>query len=574
MKKPCSNLSKYIKLILKTGKLGIIISFLFTMVVTSVSIILPEIIRRIIDTGIASKKPNEIILLCSVYMILVIASNGISMVIDNYCLTLNLKTSTNLKLQLIDKLSQSNGKYLSNQETGNILRILDNDLFQIESFGPDFVIHLIMNVLTAMIVFIIMLRYNIILLLTILTVQLLMFVVQSVIAKHVTVNIKKAREIAGDQSNLQEQFISNIKNAILTNVVKYFQIIFYQKQNDLVEQSKKVNLLISFHSKFANTFTSLSSILTYLIGGIMIILNKMSLGELIAFLQYTSLLIAPCMFLVNSNIKIKQVKVSLDKIYTEIERIDVVTEKDDCLELADPIKEVHFFNVHFSYLDKQVLHNLNCRLSRNKVTAIVGESGCGKSTLLNLLYRLWDPDSGDILINGISIKNYNLSSLRDKICVISQEALIFNDNIEENIKMNNQQIDDNFMELICHKVGVTDLIKLAQESGNNSIGERGSKLSGGQKQRIAIARALIKQCDVLIFDESTSALDNISQKELLDNITPYFKNKIVVIIAHRLSSIKYADNIVVMKDGTVIESGDHKTLMDQQGVYYRMTNLA
>jgi len=370
-----------------------------------------------------------------------------------------------------------------------------------------------------------------------------------------------------------EVLVSNIKSAILTNVIDYFKKVFLIKQTIFVEQSKKVNLLITIHSKIASTLSSVSTILIYLVGGIMIISNKMSYGELVAFLQYISLLIAPCMFFVNTNIKIKQTSVSLEKIYNVIENIEVVAEKKECLVITEPIQEIHFINVDFSYSDKQILKNFNLSLLQNEVTVIVGESGCGKSTLLNLLYRLWDIDKGCIVLNGNKIDDYSIYSLRKKICIVSQEALIFNDDIKENVKMNNNQVSDETINRIFNLVGLTSLVSHSHEIDDDSIGERGNKLSGGQKQRVAIARALVNECDVLIFDESTSALDNISQKELLENIKPYFKNKIVIMIAHRLSLAKYADKIIVMKDGTVVEFGDHKTLVDYKGVYYKMTGI-
>jgi len=573
MGKSYTYLFKYIKLIFKTGKIGIVISFMMMALVTGINIILPEIIKRIIDYGIGAEDINAIIILSCTYMLFILLSNAIDLALNNYFEKLKLKVSTNLKMNLLNRLAQSNGKYLSNQETGNILRILDNDIFQVESFGIELLINFVMNGATAIIVFFILMKFNILLLLLIVFIQMTMFIFQSIISNHITYNIKKVREIAGDQSNFQEQFVSNIKGAILTNVIDYFQKLFIKKQAMFVKQSKKVNLLITIHSKVASTFSSMSTILTYLIGGIMIISNKMSYGELVAFLQYISLLIAPCMFFVNSNIKIKQTTVSLEKIYKVIENIEVVTEKKDCLKLTVPIQAIHFKSVDFTYSDKQILKDLNFSLLRNEVTVIVGESGCGKSTLLCLLYRLWDIDKGRIVLNDKKIDEYNISSLRKKICIVSQEALIFNDNINENIKMNNDQVCDETILNICNLVGLTSLMCYSHEIGDDNIGERGNKLSGGQKQRVAIARALVNECDVLIFDESTSALDNISQKELMENIRPYFKNKIVILIAHRISLAKFADKVIVMKDGTVIEFGNHKTLIDYKGVYYKMASL-
>lgn len=573
VKKHYGYLIRYIKLVLGIGKAGIFVSFLFMISVTCVNILLPKFVKQIIDEGIEGKNINYICIHCFLYLFFIITSNGINMILENYYGALKLKASTQLKRNFIDKLVQANGKYLSNQKTGNVLRILDNDIFQVENFGIDLLLELVMNFVTAVVVFVIMLRLNPLLLFIIVVIQILMLLFQYVISMYITSGIKKVREIAGDQSNLQEEFISNIKNAILTNVTDYFQEIFCQNQADFVKQSKKVNLLISIHSKFASSFNSLGTILTYFIGGIMIVNDRMSLGELIAFTQYTAMLIAPCMFFISSSLKIKQTNVSLEKIYSEMDSIGLVVDKKGCLECVHPIEKIEFANVNFSYSNMRVINRLNLSLLRNEVTIIIGESGCGKSTLLNLLYRLWSPDSGMIFINNKEIGEYSVSSLRKKICIVSQDVLIFNNEIKENIRMNNRQVSDSIINNICNIVGLSSLITSEDEMIGTGIGEGGSKISGGQKQRIAIARALIKKCDVLIFDESTSAIDNISQKHLMDKITPFFEGKIVIMIAHRMSLAKYADKIVVMKNGTVIESGGHKELMDYKGVYYTMSRL-
>jgi ATP-binding cassette, subfamily B, bacterial len=572
--KSYSYLFKYIKLMFAIGKFGIFISFMFMICVTGISLVLPEIIKRIIDFGIVDKNVTLIISLCCIYILLVLASNGIDVLLENYYETLKLKVSTNLKMKLLNQLAQANGKYISNLETGNILRILDNDIFQVESFGIDLILQLVMNGATAIIVFFILLKSNVLLLMIIIVIQISMFGIQIIMSKRITNNITKVRETAGEQSNLQEQFVSNIKNVILTNVGQYFQNLVCKKQADFVAQSKKVNILISLNSKVASALNSLGTILTYLIGGIMIVSNKMSFGELVAFLQYTSLLIAPCMFFVSSNIKIRQTNVSLKKIYNEIDSVGMVVDKEGCVECSDIINEIHFDSVDFTYTDKKILNDVSLTLKRNEVTAIIGESGCGKSTLLSLLYRLWDPDKGTILINNKNIAEFKVSSLRKKICIVSQESLIFNDSIKENIRMANNQVCEDTINVICNTVGLSSLIATnSNEADNLNIGERGSKLSGGQRQRVAIARTLLNECDVLILDEPTSSLDNISQKELIENITPFFKDKIVIMIAHRMSSVKSADTIIVMKDGEIIETGNHKLLMDYKGVYHTMTSL-
>ncbi|MCP8340927.1 ATP-binding cassette domain-containing protein, partial [Clostridioides difficile] len=233
-----------------------------------------------------------------------------------------------------------------------------------------------------------------------------------------------------------------------------------------------------------------------------------------------------------------------------------------------PIENIEFKNVYFKYSDKdnQVLNGVNLSFSKGKTTAIVGGSGCGKSTISNLIYRLWDVSEGEITINGINIKNVNLAFLRKNINVVTQDVLIFDNTIRDNISLG-KNIEDEEILSICNIVGMKDFIESLEDGLYSIVGEKGVKMSGGQKQRIAMARALAGNSDILVFDESTSSLDNISQKEIMKNMKEVIKDKIVIIIAHRLSTIKDADNIYVIKDGQVAESGSDEELIILGGDY-------
>ncbi|MEG2256493.1 MAG: ATP-binding cassette domain-containing protein, partial [Cetobacterium sp.] len=205
-----------------------------------------------------------------------------------------------------------------------------------------------------------------------------------------------------------------------------------------------------------------------------------------------------------------------------------------------------------------------------KITALVGTSGCGKSTIAKLLFRLWDVNSGDILVDGLSIKDYNLKSIRSNISIITQDTLIFDDTIANNLLLNNRSISDDYLEKICKSVEIYELVNSLSDGFNTIVGEKGVKLSGGQKQRIAIARALLCNSKIIIFDEATSALDNISQRTILENISEFLEDKTVIVIAHRLSTIKNADKIYVLDNGNIVESGSHKQLLSNKYVYYRL----
>lgn len=557
---------RYSKVIFKIGKIRCFISFIGLLAVTGVNVLLPQLLARIVDNGIEQRNGSILLKISLIYIILVILSRAIEFLLDNYYEKLRLEVSTYYKSELLRRISEARGDYLSHLETGNVLHIIDSDLANIEEFGVDILFEVITNILTALAVLFILIQSDFKLLLPVLGIQVLLFCVNYFMTRKISFSIKKVRDIVGEQSNLQEQYISNLKSIILTNTAFFFRNLISRKQEEFVKQSQNTNLLLSGQKELVIVLNELSTIISYLIGGWLIIGSSMSIGELLAFVKYVSMLLTLCMFFVNFNVNIHQVSVSLKKMYSELERIgDGVENWKDGIKLEE-IQQIEFNNVSFSYEDKMVLNNLNFNIQHGGIYGIVGESGCGKSTVENLLYRLWEPDEGKILINGKDIRAYNLDSIRKRICIVCQDALLFDGSIVENIRMDNDVPEDHLIE-IC---GAMKLLSLMDEKEDRSIGERGNNLSGGQRQRIAIARALIKNCDLFIFDEATAALDNISQNIMIENIKLFLKGKMIIIIAHRTEIVKELQDIFVIEGGTIVENGNHEALMKLRGVYYNI----
>jgi len=231
---------------------------------------------------------------------------------------------------------------------------------------------------------------------------------------------------------------------------------------------------------------------------------------------------------------------------------------------------VEYENVTFSYKDAQVLENINIGFVPEKIVAIVGESGAGKSTILHLLYRLWDVNAGKIKIDGLDIKEYDLNYIRNSITVISQNTYLMDDSIYNNITLGNSDITDMKFREVCQIACVNEFVDDFKDKYDTQIGENGSRISGGQKQRIAIARALLNDTPILIFDEATSALDQITESKILHNIKQNLHDKAIVMITHRITTIKNADIIYVLSKHCIAEVGTHEELMKRGGNYYRM----
>jgi subfamily B ATP-binding cassette protein MsbA len=241
--------------------------------------------------------------------------------------------------------------------------------------------------------------------------------------------------------------------------------------------------------------------------------------------------------------------------------------------LKDFEESLEFKNVGFSYGDKTILQNINLKIEKGKTIALVGSSGAGKSTLADLIPRFHDAVEGEILIDGTDIKKYSLKSLRNQMGIVTQEPILFNDTIANNIALGMDHVSEEQI-MNAAKIANAHNFILTKENGyNTSVGERGNKLSGGEKQRLTIARAVLKNPPILILDEATSSLDTESEKLVQDAINNLMHNRTSVVIAHRLSTIRHADEIIVLQKGKIVERGTHETLIALEGFYKRLVSM-
>ncbi|CZR81841.1 TPA: ABC transporter ATP-binding protein [Clostridioides difficile] len=567
------NLKRFLKFIISKNKLKLSISFFLVIVSSCMSLYLPKITRKIVDEGIMAKDYKFLLNLIIIYLIIVFSSAIIDIILEYLYNVMKNKVTSSFKIKLFHHLSKLSGKYFSNIKSGNIFSIVEQDLYIVEGFNAELLFSIIMNFITAIcsVYFLFMMSKDMLFIVVIL--QILLILSQSKIRKLISKMTREIRNLDGNLVNISQEYISNIMNVVISKSKKIFLKRYIKQMKSIIEKNMIINLIMVSNISISKILSGMISATIYGYGGYKIISGKLSIGELIAFQQYTGMLVNPCINIIRSANKIEQVKVSIDRIYSIIdEPIEIFSPLKSNIFGSNlehkPIENIEFKNVYFKYSDKdnQVLNGVNLSFSKGKTTAIVGGSGCGKSTISNLIYRLWDVSEGEITINGINIKNVNLAFLRKNINVVTQDVLIFDNTIRDNISLG-KNIEDEEILSICNIVGMKDFIESLEDGLYSIVGEKGVKMSGGQKQRIAMARALAGNSDILVFDESTSSLDNISQKEIMKNMKEVIKDKIVIIIAHRLSTIKDADNIYVIKDGQVAESGSDEELIILGGDY-------
>lgn len=388
-----------------------------------------------------------------------------------------------------------------------------------------------------------------------------------VLGKKIRIITKNLQYQIGNLASNLEEIFKGIKNVKSFNAEE-FEISRINKEIAAARELNFKQEKVTARSRpFTETLGSLAAGLAIFGGGVFVINENMTAGELMSFLVSLMLAYAPLKNLINVNVLLQSGLGAASRIF---EFIDMKSDISDGNKTIKDFDEIKFKDVFFKYpnSEKNVLDGINVNLRKNKKIAIVGPSGSGKSTLLGLMIRLFDLDKGEIIIGNENIKDLRFKNLRSYFSLVSQDTVLFDGSISENIKYNSKLSNksiEKFAELAC----VDEVIEKLPQGLNTQIGENGIKLSGGQRQRIAIARALAQQKPIILLDEPTSNLDLRTEAKLFDNLYG-IKNISLVVVAHRLSTIKNFDEILYLEAGKLLERGSHKNLMKKKGSYYQL----
>ena len=296
-------------------------------------------------------------------------------------------------------------------------------------------------------------------------------------------------------------------------------------------------------------------------------------ANFIAYIVVFSQIISPAKSFSQGFYSLQKGMASADRIFEVLDAEEVIVEKQDALELPDFNDSIIYNNVSFHYNEVDVLHNINLTIPKGKMIALVGESGGGKSTLVDLLPRFYDVSAGHILIDGTDIRDFKISDVRGLMGIVSQESILFNDTVFNNIAFGLEHATREAVIEAAKIANAHDFIMEMEDGYDTVIGDRGMNLSGGQRQRISIARAVLKNPPILILDEATSSLDTESERLVQEALAKVMTNRTSIVIAHRLSTIQNADEILVMVKGQIVERGTHEELIEKGGVYKRLTDL-
>lgn len=551
---------------------------LICIAVSSVMSLYPSVLTgKILDEGIIGRNKKMLIILIIASFGLTLASNLIGVLEAYLNAWIAQHITYDMRNQMFRHLQKMSQRFFTSNNQGDIITRMTSDISGVESVITNTFRNILSNSITLVVALIMMFRMN--WMLALLGVCIIpLFVIP-------TRKAGKTRwKLTGEAQECNDE-INGILNETMS-VSGQLLVKLFGKEKQEYGRYKDANgrmIRLNIRERMAgrwffvvlNTVTNIGPMLLYLVGGILIIdYNKnISPGDITVLVGLLGRTYMPVNNLLNIQVDWMRSMALFTRIF---EYFDMPVEIENAPDAVTPEStngEVEFSHVDFSYdPERQILKDVSFRLESGHSIAIVGPSGSGKSTIINLIPRLYDVQSGSVRFGGIDVRKLDLAFLRKNVGVVSQETYLFNGTIRENLLYAKEDATEEEMIEACKKANIYDFIS-SQEAGlDTMVGNRGLKLSGGEKQRISIARVLLKNPALLIFDEATSALDSISESKIQEAIDPIIEERTSILIAHRLSTILAADEILVVKDGAIVERGQHSDLVKLGGVYTELYN--
>ncbi|EEA85760.1 ABC transporter ATP-binding protein [Peptacetobacter hiranonis] len=566
---------------LKPYRRGFIISIVMLVVTCAAMVTSPNVEGMITNsilkdvTDLAKGVPGarfhmENVIKIIILLLFIYAVKTAAQMISMICITNSIQdTMKDLRNACIEKINALPVKTLDSHPKGDILSRITNDIDAISNAMQQTFMNVISGVLMVCFAIFMMFRVNLVMTLCVLVIIPISYII-----------IKKIAKVSQESFDIHQRALGDLSANVTESFSGYNEIILFGKQEESVKKFEKINENIretAYKAQFLSYLMSpLLSLLTYLaigvvsvIGTIYAIGGVITVGQLQAFVRFIWQVNEPLTQVSQLSSQIQSALSAMDRIHEFIEY-----EEETDVERKEMVFDgnVEFKDIRFGYGKKEVLHGVSLYAKKGETVAIVGPTGSGKTTIVNLLMRFYDPNSGSIAIDGVDSININRRTLRDNIGMVLQDTWLFTGSIRENIRFSKPDATDEEIEQACKYANADEFISTLPKGYDTVIDEEADNISQGEKQLLTIARAILKDPKVLILDEATSSIDTKTEKNIQDAMDYLMEGRTSFIIAHRLSTIKNADKILVLKDGNIIECGNHNELMKENGFYANLYN--
>ncbi|MEE1042356.1 MAG: ABC transporter ATP-binding protein [Clostridia bacterium] len=558
---------------------GILVLDLICASLTTVcELVFPMLVKYITEMGINNIEELTVSIILKIglfYLVLRIIDSAANFYMANTGHIMGAKIETDMRRDLFNHLETLSHSYYSEHKVGQIMARITSDLFDVTEFAHHCPEEIFIATLKILVSFVILCSINIWLTLILFASLPIIFIIVKFFNGRMRSAFKKQRHQVGEINSQVEDSLLGIR------VVKSFanediESQKFEEGNKKFLDIKKISYLYMAGFQTSNrAFEGLLYIMVVVIGSLFMINRKISPADLTAYLLYISTLLATLRTIIQFTEQFQRGMTGIERFLEILDTPSDITEKENAVELKNAEGNIVFDNVSFHYSDDntEVLSAINLNIKKGDSVALVGPSGGGKTTLCNLIPRFYDVTEGKILIDGIDIKDMTLKSLRDSIGVVQQDVYLFSGTVFENISYGLPGASLDKVIEAAKLAGAHEFISNLENGYDTYVGERGVKLSGGQKQRISIARVFLKNPPILILDEATSALDNESEKIVQDSLEKLAKGRTVFTIAHRLTTIRNANLILVLTENGIEEKGTHQELIDKGGLYYNLYSM-
>ena len=552
----------------------LVISIMAGLIVAALSGLQAYMVKPLLDKIFVEKNTFFLAVLPPALILLFLVKGGFYAINQYLMDRVGLIVIRDLRIKLFEHLHKQSLNFFHKTSTGEIISRILNDIQLLQNAFSTVVVSLVRDLFQVIFLLIVVIVMN-------WKLALLSFLFLP-IATTAIVKFGRVFRRLSVLSQEETARVSTITHESVTGtmVVKAFAMEEYENQRF----SKQVHALFQVMLKIARYFalqhplmeviSGLGMALIIWFGGREVITGSTTPGAFFAFLTALVMVFQPIKKVSRVNSSVQLGLAAAERVFTILDLQPEIANKKGCIELPPFTHAIEFRQATFGYESNEpILHDINLTIHAGEILAIVGPSGSGKSTLASLIPRFYDLNQGQLLVDGHDVSKVSMASLRNQIAVVTQQTILFNDTIRNNISYGNPTKHEEEIIEAARSAHALNFIEALPQGMQTIIGESGVRLSGGERQRLSIARALLKDAPILVLDEATSALDTESEREVQKALDNLMKNRTTLVIAHRLSTIKNADRIIVIKDGEIVEQGSHPDLLSQQGLYHHLYTM-